>query len=48
MNNKMTAQQILDAIEKMENGERWILLNELFYKYFNKDGLEYHPADFDY
>lgn len=37
---KMTAEQILKAIGDMENKERWILLNELYYKYFNKDGHE--------
>ena len=45
---KMTEKQILKAIGNMENKERWILLNELYYKYFNKDGHGYAPMDFDY
>lgn len=44
----MTAEEILEAINKMETEERWKLLNKMFHKYYNKDGLEYTPIDFDY
>lgn len=44
----MTAKQILEAIEHMSNEERWILLNELYHKYYDKDGEEYTPVDLNY
>lgn len=40
-NKQMTAKEVLDAIENMSNEERWKLLDELYFKYYNKAGHEY-------
>jgi len=42
---QMTADEILEAIENMENHERWKLIYELYFLYYNKDGHEYIPYD---
>jgi hypothetical protein len=47
-NKQMTAKEVLDAIENMSNEERWKLLDELYFKYYNKAGHEYSPLDLDY
>ncbi|MEK3855744.1 hypothetical protein [Cytobacillus sp. FSL H8-0458] len=36
---KLTAEQVLQAIEEMDSGERIKLLNELFYLYYNNRSL---------
>lgn len=39
MGMKLTAEQVLQAIEEMDSGERIKLLNELFYLYYNNRSL---------
>lgn len=43
----MTAEQILAEIEKMDNEERWVLLDKMYDLYFNKDN-ETAPLNLDY
>ena len=38
-NDHMSVRKIQEAIENMSNEERWKLLEEMFYQYFNKDDL---------
>lgn len=38
-NDYMSVRKIQEAIENMSNEERWKLLEEMFYQYFNKDDL---------
>ncbi|WP_242214896.1 MerR family transcriptional regulator [Bacillus cereus group sp. BfR-BA-01383] len=45
---KMSAEQILEVIQDMENVERWKLIDELFYKFFNKYEIEKKELDLDY
>ncbi|ARK29041.1 hypothetical protein [Halalkalibacter krulwichiae] len=45
---KKTAIDVIEAIEYMDNEERWKLIHELYFKYFNKEGHDYQPLDLDY
>lgn len=35
---ELTAEDVLEAIEELSNEERIKLLNELYYKFYNKSG----------
>lgn len=45
MKEKKTAEELIEMLEKMENGERWKFLNELYHRYYNpsekKTDIEY-------
>ncbi|MEH7543662.1 hypothetical protein V7426_19790 [Bacillus thuringiensis] len=43
----MSAEDVLRLIEKMENEERWKLLDKMYDLYFNKSE-HYEPLDEDY
>jgi hypothetical protein len=36
---ELTAEDILEAIDEISNEERWKLLLELYYKYYNNSNL---------
>jgi hypothetical protein len=36
---ELTAEDILEAIDEISNEERWKLLHELYYKYYNNSNL---------
>ncbi|KPC97114.1 MULTISPECIES: hypothetical protein [Geobacillus] len=36
---QMTADEIIEAIQKMNNEERWKLLDKMYEMYFNKEHL---------
>jgi hypothetical protein len=36
---ELTAEDILEAIDEISNEERWKLLHELYYKYYNNINL---------
>jgi hypothetical protein len=42
-----TADEVLKAIEDMENDERWKLLLELFYRHFNSSNLPRMEIDME-
>ncbi|MGE7601289.1 hypothetical protein ACQKL5_02175 [Peribacillus sp. NPDC097675] len=44
----MKAEEILVIIEKMENEERWKLLDEMFNKYYNNRGIPKTELDLEY
>ena len=46
--NQITAEDMLELIQNMEVEERWKLLNEMFYLYFNKHNLPRTELDLDY
>lgn len=45
---KHTAEDILKMIDEMEHAERWKLLHEMYFQYYDKEGHEYSPLDLDY
>jgi hypothetical protein len=47
-NKQMSAKEILGEIEIMRNEERWMLLDELFNKYYDKGGRPKAELDKDY
>lgn len=42
----MTAEEVVDAISKMENDEWWKRLEELCYLHYNKDGIPMGVIDY--
>lgn len=37
---ELTAEDVLEAIEILSNEERWKLLEEMFFRYYTKHGIE--------
>jgi hypothetical protein len=44
---ELTAEDVLEAIEELNNDERIKLLNELYYKFYNKSGHEKAEVDWE-
>lgn len=44
---ELSAEDILEAIEELNNEEKIKLLNEMFYKYYNNRGLPRTEIDWD-
>lgn len=45
LEEKKAVDQILEMIENLENEERWKLLQELFFRYYNNKGIEKGSSD---
>jgi hypothetical protein len=44
---ELTAEDVLEAIEELSNAEKEKLLNELYYKFYNKSGHEKMEIDWE-
>ncbi|MFJ7678267.1 hypothetical protein ACIQXQ_09400 [Peribacillus sp. NPDC097198] len=44
----MKAEEILEMIGKLENEERWMLLDEMFNMYYNNRGIPKTELDLEY
>lgn len=44
---QLSAEEMLAAIKNMENVERWKLLDEMFYEYYNNRGIPRTELDLD-
>jgi len=42
---EVTAEDVLEAIEELSSEERWKLLHELYYKYYNNSNFSYLVID---